>query len=100
MPNPNPYQARQAIKRQAQASKSPVNLDELRQLMSDFLETLHAHIGSPDEPAPLNKLKDVGYLFIQAVGTYVKLTEAGELEARYESLKRELDDLKASRLAA
>jgi hypothetical protein len=92
MANPNPYQGRQAVRRNAGAGKA-IDLVELRQIMSDFIIVLQAHAGTPDEPADIAKLKDVGYLLIQAVGTYVKVTEAGELEARHKAMEARMHAL-------
>jgi hypothetical protein len=104
MSNPNPVEARLAKRRKARQTKRGIDLKELRVIMSDFIEALDGHISQEDGPPDLEKLKSVGYLLNQAIGSYVKLVEAGELEARFLKLQKEIDaireEARESRIAA
>jgi hypothetical protein len=91
MPNPDPYQARVAQRERAKRGKEPLDLQEVQRLMSEFIEALHAHVSGPE--ANPDRLSKIGYLFIQAIGTYTKLAEVGELESRHKAMEARMHAL-------
>lgn len=96
MSNPNPVEARLAKRAKTRKTRRGIDLQELRVIVSDFIEALDAHL-SPNEsgdPVSVEKLKSIGYLLTQAVGTYTKLVEVGELEARTQKMQKDIDELR------
>src|SRR5690606_17619731 len=102
--NPNPVKARMAQRAKDRKTRKGMTLADVRVIMSDFIEALDSYVSTEEERPSLESLKGVGYLLNQAIGSYVKLVEIGELEARAADMQRQIDDLKAStrdsRLAA
>lgn len=96
MANPNPVEARMAQRNKNRKNRRGIDLQELRVIVSDFIEALDAHLsrGDGETPVSIEKLKGIGYLLTQAVGTYTKLVEVGELEARTEKMQAQIDELR------
>ncbi|MBM3224378.1 MAG: hypothetical protein FJZ47_11315 [Candidatus Tectomicrobia bacterium] len=80
MPNPNPFQARQAVRQRAK----PGNLDELLAMLWGALEEAEAVLAraATDDL----RLKSI-HAISQCAGQYAKLLEIGELEARLKALE-------------
>lgn len=96
MANKNPVEARLEKRAKNRKNRQGIDLQELRVIMSDFIEALDSHISSQEGVVSVQALKDIGYLLNQAVGSYVKLVEVGELEARTKKVEARIDELAES----
>lgn len=90
-------EARLAKRERDRRHRRGIDLQELRVIVSDFIEALDAHLspGEDEKPVSVDKLKSIGYLLTQAVGTYTKLVEVGELEARTQKMQEQIDELRS-----
>ena len=83
MPNPNPYQARQA-KRKGQRKAGTV--DDLKAHLWAAIDKLSAALDTDSpEVADLTRLT---HALSQAATSYLRVIEVGELEARLEKLEQ------------
>ncbi len=104
MANRNPVEARLAQRAKNRKNRKPIDLLRLQMVMSDLIEVLDAYIHNPEAPPDIKELKDAGYLLSQLAGSYVKLIEVGEIEARTKKVEGRIDELEEktdeSRIAA
>ncbi|MEO1571656.1 MAG: hypothetical protein AAFU51_10340 [Bacteroidota bacterium] len=95
MANPNPDAARarrgKAAKRRQRAEDSGT-LDDLRTVLWSAIERVEKLTESEDAAQVLKAT----HALVQASGTYVKVVEAAELEARLDAVEKALAEGKAS----
>jgi len=97
MANPNPYQARLQRRRQARDTSPVGTLEEAQKAVWAAVEALEERLlGEGDTNThDVADLTRITHALTQAVGMFLKTYEAGELEARLQSVETTVANLRA-----
>lgn len=91
MPNPNPYQARRAKRaRRASAARRTGDVRDVQKKLWEGVEAA-SRILQDDGADPALKLRAI-HALTQASGSYVKVLEATEFQARLNAIEERLGD--------
>ena len=74
--------------------KAPT-LEQVKRDLADLMEMAHHYAVEPfrqGEPVNPQELTRIMHAYVQAVGAYVKVTEAAELTERIEALERAMNE--------
>lgn len=92
MANPNPYKARLERRRKARKARTGGSVEDARKAMWAAVEALEDRVASTaEQEGDASELTRLTHALSQAVQTFLKTYEVGELEQRMAAIEAQLE---------